>query len=337
MFRRLHAYLADSDRRACRPPVAVALQGGGAYGAFAWGVLDRLLEEREFYPAAMSGASAGAVNAVVTAWGLLEGGREGARSALRQAWTSIGQMARLSPLGLPGADLQFELLTRLVSPYQFNPLNINPLRDLLGSMIDFDRLRRSCEMPLFISATDVATGAQRVFREFELSLDALMASSCVPHIYQAVEIDGRCYWDGGFSANPPILPAVLESACRSLLVVKLTPDVEPHLPTTAPDIFARLKRMLFNAPLLRDLDALEEMRRLLRRRSLLSFDLRRLRDLVVRTIAIDHGYFVPANGSGLDPRPELLLRLHDSGRAAAAALIGGAPTTTVALPLPRDD
>ncbi len=324
MFRRLQAYLAEGDMRAFLPPMAVALQGGGAYGAFAWGVLDRLFEEEDFFPAAMSGASAGAVNAVAAAWGWLDGGREGARAALRQVWSSIGQLALLSPFGLPGADLQFDLLTRLVSPYQFNPLNINPLRDLLAGMIDFERLRRHGEVPLFISATEVSTGEQRVFRESELSIDAVMASSCIPYVHHAVEIDGRSYWDGGFSSNPPILPTVLESACRSLLVVKLTPDAEPALPTAARDIFARLKRILFNAPLLRDLDALEEMRNLLRRTSFLSADLRRLRDLVVRSVAIDHSYVTGSNGLALDPRPELLARLHAAGRAAVDVLVGGA-------------
>ncbi|MDR3441301.1 patatin-like phospholipase family protein [Telmatospirillum sp.] len=298
-------------------PISLALQGGGAYGAYAWGVLDRLLEEDDLGIAGISGASAGAINAVVTAWGLLNGGRDGAREALRRLWTAVGQMSLLSPFSLPGASLQFDLMTRVMSPYQFNPLNINPLRDLLLGMIDFDRLRVEGQTPLFISATNVSTGDQRIFREKEITIDVLMASSCLPYVSQAVEIDGQAYWDGGFSSNPPVLPLVLETDCRSLLLVKLTADEEPDLPTAAPEIFARLKRILFNAPLLRDLDALSEMQKLLRRTNLLPRDLRRLRDLVLYKVTIDHAFFSASNGSALDPRPEMVSKLFEAGRVDA--------------------
>ncbi len=301
-------------------PMAVALQGGGAHGAFTWGVLDRLLDKTDLAPAALSGASAGAINAVAVAWGWLNGGIDGARQALRELWTAVGRMSLLSPMGLPGAGLQFDLMTRVVSPYQFNPLNLNPLRDLLAGMIDFERLRRESRIPLFISATNVATGDQRIFRETEMSIDVLMASSCIPYAHQAVEIDGEPYWDGGFTSNPPILPMVLETDCRSLLVVKLTPDSEPGLLTAAPDIFARLKRILFNAPLLRELDALAEMQKLLGRTQLVPGDLRRLRDLPVEMVAIEQRFFGVTSGSALNPHPDLLGHLHEAGREAAAAL-----------------
>jgi NTE family protein len=302
-------------------PLALALQGGGAYGAYAWGVLDRLLQERELSLAGFSGASAGAINAVVAASGWLAGGAQGARDALSRLWAGVGQMSLFSPLGLPGASLQFDLMTRVLSPYQFNPLNINPLRDLLASLVDFEALRGRGRLPLFISATNVRTGAQRVFREHEMTVDVLMASTCIPYVSQAVEIEGEAYWDGGFSSNPPILPPVLESGCRALLLVKLTPDVEPDLPTAAPDIFARLKRIMFNAPLLRDLEALAEMQRLLKRTNLLPSDLRRLRDLTLYQLAIEPEFFAPANGSALDPHPELLTRLFDAGGASAEAML----------------
>jgi len=315
-------------------PLALALQGGGAYGAFTWGVLDRLLQESDIFPSAVSGASAGAVNAVIMASGLMQGGRDGARAALRRFWTEIGQKSLLSPLGaLPGADLQFDFWTRLFSPQQLNPLNIHPLRDILADMVDFEALRRSGEIELFLSATDVATGEPRVFRESEVSLDVLMASTCLPRMTQAVEIEGRSYWDGGFSANPPILPMVLETACRSLLVVKLTPDEEPYVPTQASDIMARLRRILVNGSLQRDLAALEEMRNLLRRSNLSSGDLRRIRDLGVRQVAIDHRFFLGGNDSALSPRPEMLERLFDAGVDAADALIrqDGVPAASEVL------
>jgi NTE family protein len=226
-------------------------------------------------------------------------------------------MSLMSPLGLPGASLQFDLLTRVVSPYQFNPLNINPLRDLLLGLVNFERLREEGRMPLFISATNVNSGDQRIFRENEITLDVLMASSCIPYVSQAVEIDGQPYWDGGFSSNPPILPLVLETGCRSMLLVKLTADDEPALPTAAPEIFARLRRIMFNAPLLRDLDALAEMQKLLHRTNLLPQDLRRLRDLILHKVTIEHAFFAAANGSALNPKPELLTKLFDAGWAAA--------------------
>jgi NTE family protein len=304
------------------PPLAIALQGGGAYGAFTWGVLDRLLQESDVFPSAISGASAGAVNAALVAWGLMQGGRDGAREALRRFWTEIGQKALLSPLGgMPGADLQFDFWTRLFSPQQLNPLNIHPLRDILGGLIDFDALRRSGEVSLFLSATDVSTGEPRVFREDEISLDVLLASTCLPRMTQAVEIGGNSYWDGGLSANPPVLPMVLETDCRSLLVVKLTPDEEPSVPTQASDIMARLRRILVNTSLQRDLAALEEMRSLLRRSTLSSGDLRRIRDLDVRQVAIGHRFFQGPNDNALSPRPEMLERLFDGGVDAAGALI----------------
>jgi NTE family protein len=328
MFWRSLVTSAQPGRSGGSLPVALALQGGGAYGAFTWGVLDRLLQDGEFMPCAFSGASAGAVNAVITAWGLRQGGHDAARALLRQFWDEVGKKALLSPMSLPGADLQFDLWTRLFSPYQYNPLNFNPLRDLLGGLIDFDALRRSSDIALFISATDVATGEPRIFRENEISLDVLMASTCLPHLSQAVEIDGRSYWDGGLSANPPVLPLVLETGCRTLLVVKLTPDEEPVLPTAAPDIMSRLRRILLNGSLHRDLVALAEMRALLIRSPLPSGDLRRIRDLTLHQVTIDHSFFAPSGGS-LAQRPDSLERLREAGSLAVGGPIAAAAQESV--------
>ncbi len=325
--------LSENHTRPAASNIALALQGGGTYGAFTWGVLDRMLAEDGFVPSAISGASAGAMNAVMIAWGLLNGGRQGARDALAHLWNSVGKMSMLSPMGLPGASLQFDLLSRVASPYQFNPLNINPLRDLLEQTVDFDRLREQSPLPLFISATHVGTGQQRIFREHELTADVLLASACIPYLSQAVEINGEAYWDGGFSSNPPVLPLVLETQCQSVLLVKLTPDVEPDLPTMAPEIFSRLKRILFNTPLLRELDALEEMRRLLRQSSVLPVDLRRVRDMEVRQISIGADFFESQPGGALGPRPDLLARLHQSGMDAAQAMLAEDAEDDTAPPL----
>ncbi|HTH17756.1 MAG TPA: patatin-like phospholipase family protein [Magnetospirillum sp.] len=309
------------DDRDYQKPLAVALQGGGTYGAFAWGVLDRLLEEADFDPVAFSGSSAGAVNATLTAWGLLIGGRDEARRVLRRFWEAVGQMSRLSPMRLPGAHLQFDLLTRVASPYQLNPLNINPMRDLLAETIDFERLQQECPRALFIAATDVESGDLRIFRESEVSVDVLMASTCIPYLHHAVEMEGRQHWDGGFSANPPVLPMVLETNCRSVLVVKLTPDAEVEHPTTAPAIFSRLKRILFNTPLMRELDALEQMQGLLRRTALSSPDLRRIRDLGLLRATIGADFFNDKEGGALHPRPDFLEQLYAAGRAEAEHLV----------------
>jgi NTE family protein len=298
-----------------KPPLAVALQGGGAYGAFSWGVLDKLLADDGPPISAISGASAGAVNAVLLACGLAQGGREGARALLRKFWNAVGQQSLLSPMGLPGFALQLDLWSRLVSPYQFNPLDFNPLRDLLAAMVDFEVIRQQKAVHLFLSATDVATGEARVFREIEMTLSHVLASACLPHASMAVEIEGRRYWDGGLSANPPILPLVLETQCRSLFVVKLTPDAENAPVTAASDILSRLRRILLNGSLQRDLAALTEIQGLLERTLMPAPELRRVRTLPVQILAIPAHFFEGANGA-LHPRPDRLEQLFQAGTDA---------------------
>jgi NTE family protein len=192
--------------------VNLALQGGGAHGAFTWGVLDRLLEEERLQIEGISATSAGAMNACVLAYGMTLGGREGAKTALAHFWRRISHAAAFSPLqptpierlmGLRNLELSpnflaFDLLTRLLSPYQFNPLNLNPLRRVLLQTVDFESLRHSrCKVKLFLSATNVRTGKIKVFDNDEVSPEAVLASGCLPFIFQAVEIDGEAYWDGG--------------------------------------------------------------------------------------------------------------------------------------------
>lgn len=321
MFRLSLAFRPETADRPAAPPLGLALQGGGAYGAFAWGVLDRLLEEDRLPLGGISGASAGAVNAAMLAHGLLEGGRDGAREALSGLWSTVARMAFLSPLGLPGGGLQVDLMTRMLSPYQFNPLNLNPIRDMLRDLVDFERIRRESPFPLMISATNVRTGQPRIFREHELSVDVLMASTCIPALYQAVEIEGETYWDGGFSANPPILPLALETEVNTILVVALMPEIEPDPPTNAQDIAQRMRRIMFNAPLQRDLDALAALRTSLAGLDRLPARLKRTRDLTLETIALDHTLI--ADGSALDPRPDFLSRLFEAGRARADFMLAG--------------
>ncbi len=192
--------------------IELALQGGGSHGAFTWGVLDRLLEDDRVRIEGISGTSAGAMNAVVVADGLDRGGKQGAREALQKFWTGVSEAGRFSPFQRTLVDrmlgrwtldfspgyLLFDLASRLVSPYQLNPLNVNPLRDLIIALVDFDHVRHAEGINLFVSATNVRTGKLKVFRREEMTADMVMASACLPFIFHAVEIDGEAYWDGGY-------------------------------------------------------------------------------------------------------------------------------------------
>lgn len=251
--------------------IELALQGGGSHGAMTWGILDRLLAEDGIEITAISGTSAGAMNAAVLADGLETGGRKGARQALASFWRSVSEAARFSPIqrGLwsrilgdwsldhsPGY-LWFDQLSRILSPYQLNPLDINPLRDLITRQIDFDRVNRCDSLRLFVTATNVRTGRPRVFRQGELSADALMASAALPFLFRAVEIDGEAYWDGGYVGNPSLYPLVDECPCQDLVLVQITPFLRDEVPRSARDIINRVNEITFNNSLLKELRAIQ--------------------------------------------------------------------------------
>ena len=247
--------------------VTLALQGGGSHGAFTWGVLDRLLEDDRLDIEAISGASAGAMNAVVLAHGYVKGGREGARAALAAFWERVSIKAPFNMLpddaasatdaGInAGSPLTYKMLlslTRLLSPYQFNPFDINPLRDILEEQIDFERLRADGQIKLFISATQVNSGMLKIFRNKQLTVDALLASACLPALHRAVEIDGEAYWDGGFTANPPIFPLLHQCQARDIVVVLLNGNPHAKVPTTADEILSRVTEIGFNSALFTEL------------------------------------------------------------------------------------
>jgi NTE family protein len=246
--------------------LALGLQGGGALGAFTWGVLDRLLEWPGFRAEAVTGASAGAANAAALVSGLVRGGPEGAKEDLEKFWSRVGHMPSLlrklplqSWLGGGGQwdlpALAMEMTAAVISPYEFNPLNHHPLRAVLTEIVDFERLKTATAPRLFVSATDVETGRAKIFSNDDMSVDALLASACLPHLFQAVEIDGRAYWDGGYTANPPIaeLSPFRDSGCR-VLVILLNPTLHPGAPRAARDIATRLNEILGNAGVLRELD-----------------------------------------------------------------------------------
>jgi NTE family protein len=324
---------ATPRRRRKRPlPLALALQGGGAYGAFTWGVLDRLLEAGRFDIEAISGTSAGAVNAVVFASGWTDGGAVGARAALHRLWQRIGEGAGLSsPANFHphGATLQWaadhaltnifvDVTTRLVSPYQFNPLGLNPLRQILLELVDFAKLRQATAPRLVLAATNVREGRARIFGNSELDADVVSASACLPLLQPAVEIDGEPHWDGGLVANPPILPLLEQCSARDILLVQLTPATVDHSPVTAQGIVRRINQIMFNAALSRELDMLEMGQRVAREGlSIGGFTRRRLKALKLHRI--DGSGAIAADGAAhpLFPRPGTISRLHDLGRAAA--------------------
>jgi NTE family protein len=254
--------------------VALALQGGGSHGAFTWGVLDRILEVPWIGIEGISGTSAGAMNAAVLAHGFATGGREGARAALETFWRRVSQAASFSPFqrtlwdrltgnwtldNSPGF-LAADLIARFVSPYAFGPHARNPLRDILEEMIDFEAVAQG-PVKLFITATNARTGRGRVFRRHEITPDVLLASACLPTLYQSVEIDGEPYWDGGFAGNPTITPLVNECEAHDVVLVQINPVERPSAPTDARDIQSRINEVSFNATLLKELRMMAVLRK----------------------------------------------------------------------------
>jgi NTE family protein len=254
--------------KTAREPVLVdlALQGGGSHGAFTWGVLDRLMEEPWLRIEAISGTSAGAMNAAVVADGWTQGGAEGARAALDTYWRRVSRAAAFSPLQRSPLDrlmgrwtldtspayVAMDLTARVLSPYELNPFGFNPLRAILTESIDFGRLAGS-PIKLFITATSVRTGRGRIFRNAEITPDVLLASACLPTMFQAIEIDGEPYWDGGYAGNPTLTPLVRESDAHDTILVQINPRERPDPPRTANEILNRLNEISFNSPLMKEL------------------------------------------------------------------------------------
>ena len=245
----------------------LALQGGGAHGAFTWGVLDRLLEEDRIDIGWVSGTSAGAVNAVALAAGLAEGGRDAARAKLDSVWHSVykagvPELMRLNPFLYSLSKLPaVAQMASLLSPYEFNPLGFDPMRQLLNEHLDFERLRAQSPVELLISATDVATGRARHFRRDELTVESVLASTCLPTLHHAVEIDGRAYWDGGFSANPDLVTVAGKSPVGDTLIVQISSTIIGSLPTGVREISDHANTLTFNAPFLRDIEIIETARK----------------------------------------------------------------------------
>ena len=242
--------------------INLALQGGGAHGAFTWGVLDALLEDGRLDFEGVSGTSAGAMNAVVLASGLMSGGRDGARAALAQFWTAVAGSLPFE-IAVPSQDGQnvtlvpaFRLMLQWAhyfSPHQLNPFDLNPLRNILNAQVDFERLRSDSPLKLFIAATNANSGKVRLFRSPEISADAVLASACLPTMARPVEIDGEPYWDGGYAANPAVYPLFYDCDASDILLVLLTPLKHKVTPHSAQEIKDRVLELAFNATFLREM------------------------------------------------------------------------------------
>ena len=329
------------SRRAARrtdAPLDLALQGGGSHGAFTWGVLDRLLDDDTLAIDGVSGTSAGALNAAVMATGWAEGGRRGAQQALRDFWLDVaghgscfgspttawphvfGRNPFPAAMPVPGFNLDhnpmfawMQQFLRAFSPYQFNPFDINPLRDVVARHVRQPALQRG-PLSLFVTATAVRTGQPRVFHREDLSVDALLASACLPQLFKAVVIDGQPYWDGGYSGNPAIWPLIYETEALDVLLVKINPLVRPDLPDTADEIADRVNELTYNAGLVSEMRAIAFVQRLLAQGRL---DEGPYKNLRLHMIADEDGLAQLHPSSKLNTERSFLEHLHGLGRAAA--------------------
>jgi NTE family protein len=306
--------------------INLALQGGGAHGAFTWGVLDRLLEDERIVFEGISATSAGAMNAVVLAYGLTEGGRKGAQKALAGFWRRVSHAAAMSPLQPTWLDrltgnrslewspafFALDMISRVLSPYQFNPLNSNPLREVLLQSVDFERLRSAqCPVKLFLSATNVRTGKVKVFENDVICPERVLASGCLPFLFQAVEIDGEHYWDGGYMGNPAIFPLIYGCDSRDVMVVHINPLERQALPTSAFEIMNRVNEISFNSSLMREMRAISFVTQMIDEDPAAHQALKRI---LVHAIAADDIMSELGAASKLNGDWEFLTYLRDQGR-----------------------
>jgi len=319
-------------RKAEKPHINLALQGGGAHGAFTWGVLDRLFELDLFEIEGIVGTSAGAMNAAVVACGIAEGGAEGARAKLREFWSAIAEAAKQGPMQPSLIDrlmspgnmdfspmwLATDALSKVFSPYQLNPLNLNPLRDTLEGIVDFDTVCKTKHVKLFLCATDCMNGKIHVFKGDEISVDAVLASACLPFLFQAVEIDGRFYWDGGYMGNPPLYPLIYGTETSDILICQINPIVIDELPTTAQAIMDRINTLSFNSSLMREMRIIEFVGRLIDQGHL---DPEHYKQLHIHVIEAEAEMRKLSVSSKLNAHWDFLMHLFEIGRCKADAWV----------------
>lgn len=318
--------------------VNLALQGGGAHGAVTWGVLDRLLEDQRLEFDSVSGTSAGAVNAVALAYGLHLDGRDGGRRKLDEIWRVISDVGAVySPVRRMPWDFlsgnfnlenslsyfAFDAFTRTLSPYQFNPFGINPLKDILSRCIDFEELRECRRTRLYLSATNVRSGKVQIFRTADVSAETVLASSCLPFLYQAVEIDGEHYWDGGYMGNPVLFPFFYESESQDVVIVHVNPLSRSEVPDTAPEIMNRVNEISFNSSLLSELRAIGFVHKLLDHGWLKDEFRDRLKNVRMHSIRSDTALEDLSVASKFNVEWTFLIDLKERGRAIAEQWITG--------------
>ena len=312
--------------------VNLALQGGGAHGSFTWGVLDRFLEDERIIIDAISGTSAGAMNATVLAHGMTKNGRDGAREALASFWKQLSKHNASNSFiqrsswdrmthgwNLDNSPIfqMFDLMTRVMSPYELNPSGFHPLRELLNEQIDFDILKNGgTKVKLFISTTNVNTGKVRVFDDSELNTEVLLASACLPYMFKAIEIEGQAYWDGGFMGNPSIFPLIYGSKCQDVIVVQINPFTRDTVPTTAREILDRANEISFNSSLMREMRAIAFVASLIEEEGL---DPKKYKRLNVHLIEAEEKLRNLGFASKLNADWDFLCYLHDLGRDSANA------------------
>ena len=317
-----------------RKLINLALQGGGSHGAFTWGVLDRLLEDGRLDFDGVSGASAGAMNAVLLAHGLTVDGRDGARQALASFWGAVGAKSLFDPWAANVFETLSEIhnsepspflktllaLTRFFSPYELNPLDLNPLRDIVTEQINFERLRRECAVKLFVATTQMRTGKLRIFETRELTADMLLASACLPSLHQGVEIEGEEYWDGGYSANPAIYPLLYQCRAQDIIMVLLHPLSRPRKPRTAQEIWGRVTELSFSSPFLREMQLITQAKERAEGALLVFGALeRRLRNTNFHVIEADDLMTQLSPHSQVNALQPFLEFLRDQGRERAGA------------------
>ncbi|KGP62690.1 alpha/beta hydrolase [Legionella norrlandica] len=310
----------------------LALQGGGAHGALAWGIIDKFLEDGRVNFDAISATSAGAMNAAVLAHGLATGGNDGAREALYQFWKKVSDAGTIySPLKktpleeLLGIGIEssmsyfvFDLMTKIFSPYQFNPLNFNPLRDILEQLVDFEKIRACKTIKIFVSATNVQTGKISVFDNKIISADAVMASACLPFMFQAVNIGKEFFWDGGYMGNPAIFPLIYHADCQDILILHINPIYRERVPETAAEILNRVNEISFNSSLMREMRAIAFVTKLIDSGWIKDEYKSNLKKIYIHAIRADVSMQSSTVASKLNPEWSFIKNLYESGRQKGA-------------------
>ena len=321
---------AARDPSAPKKRINLALQGGGAHGAFGWGVMDKFIEDGRIEIEGISGTSAGSMNAVVYAYGKLSGD-DGAREALHNFWKAIsdaGQKFALPKMpwdvgGVvhhkenPLQDLMKSMMS-IVSPYQMNPKNINPLRDVLEQQVDFAALERSQVTKLFICATNVRTGKVKIFHTPAVTADVVLASACLPQVFQAVEIKGEHYWDGGYMGNPVLYPLFYYTESRDVVILHINPIERPGPPTTSADIANRLNEITFNSSLIKELRSVYFVQKLLDDGWIKDEHRDKLKYVLIHSVRADNAMSDLSSASKMSSDWKFLTMLRDRGRALAA-------------------